>query len=61
MTGDLVGLNVLGNKMLVLNSQKVMNDLLDKRGYVYCHRPVWVGAGELMGLDRVSHLRFWPY
>ncbi|KIP07601.1 hypothetical protein PHLGIDRAFT_70797 [Phlebiopsis gigantea 11061_1 CR5-6] len=50
--GDLVGLNVLGNKMLVLNSQKAMDDLLDKRSHVYCHRPAWVGAGELMGFDR---------
>ena len=53
--GDLVGLNVLGNKILVLNSQKAINDLLDKRGSVYSDRPVFVAVGELMGLDRVRH------
>ena len=38
---------------MVLNSQKAMNDLLDKRGYIYSDRPEFVGAGELMGLNRV--------
>ena len=51
--GDLVGLNVLGTKILVLNSQKAINDLLDKRGNIYSDRPVFTAVGELMGLDKV--------
>ena len=52
-TGDLVGLNVLGTRILVLNSQKAINDLLDKRGNIYSDRPVFTAVGELMGLNRV--------
>ena len=54
--GDVVGLNILGNRILVLNSQKAISDLLDKRGHIYSDRPVFVGAGELMGLNRVGYV-----
>lgn len=46
-------MNVLGTKILVLNSQKRISDLLEKRGNVYSDRPVFVAVGELMGLDQV--------
>ena len=46
----------LGNNILVLNSMKAVNDLLDKRGGIYSHRPVSTVAGELMGLDQVRIL-----
>ncbi|TFK49132.1 cytochrome P450 [Heliocybe sulcata] len=50
--GDLVYFQGLGNSILVLNSAKVINDLLDKRADVYSHRPELVVAGELMRLDQ---------
>ena len=51
------GLSVLGNKILVLGSHRVLTELLDKRGAVYADRPRYVGVGELMGLNRVrAHL-----
>ena len=56
--GDLVGLNVLGTKILVLNTQKAINDLLDKRVSVYSDRPVFTAVGELMGLDQVRRVNF---
>lgn len=56
--GDLVGLNVLGMKILVLNSHKAVSDLLEKRGNVYSDRPVFIAVGELMGLNRVRPAGF---
>ncbi|KAI0919557.1 hypothetical protein AcV5_001591 [Taiwanofungus camphoratus] len=50
--GDLVFFRGLGNNILVLNSMKVINDLLDKRGNVYSHRPGFTVVGELMGLGQ---------
>lgn len=52
-------MDILGTKMLVLNSLKSMVDLLDKRGGNYSHRPVLTVAGELMGLDNAMSLK--PY
>lgn len=51
--GDIIGLRVLGNNILVLNDLKTINDLLDKRGATYSHRPVFTVVGELMELDKV--------
>ncbi|EMD36022.1 hypothetical protein CERSUDRAFT_96245 [Gelatoporia subvermispora B] len=39
-----------GSKILVLNSLQAMNDLLDKRGSTFSHRPHSVFGGELMGM-----------
>ncbi|OBZ74343.1 O-methylsterigmatocystin oxidoreductase [Grifola frondosa] len=50
--GDLVFLHGLGNQVLVLNSMKAINDLVDKRANVYSHRPVFTVVGELMGLGQ---------
>ncbi|KAH9950527.1 cytochrome P450 [Amylocystis lapponica] len=50
--GDLVFFRGLGNNVLVLNSLKAMNDLLDGQATNYSHRPQFVVAGELMGIDR---------
>lgn len=54
--GELFGLSVLGTKILVLNSQRVMTDLVDRRGVTYADRPAYVGVGELMGLNRVCQV-----
>ncbi|THH16796.1 hypothetical protein EW146_g3913 [Bondarzewia mesenterica] len=50
--GDLVYLHGLGTKVLVLNSIEIINDLLDKRGNIYSHRPVFTVVGELMALGQ---------
>lgn len=52
--GDLVGLDVLGTKILILNSEKTITDLLEHRGHIYSDRPKFTVLGELMGLERVS-------
>lgn len=52
--GDLVGLKILGTHILVLNSPKVMYDLLEKRGGKYSGRPIFTVVGELMELDKAS-------
>ncbi|KAJ3972753.1 cytochrome P450 [Lentinula raphanica] len=50
--GDIIFLHGLGTNVLVLNSQKAVNDLLEKNGTNYSHRPVFTVSGELMGLDQ---------
>ncbi|KAI0746059.1 cytochrome P450 [Earliella scabrosa] len=52
MYGDIVGLNVLGTRIVVLNSHKAIVDLLDKRGNNYSHRPIFTVLGELMTLNK---------
>ncbi|KAI0928027.1 hypothetical protein AcW2_004170 [Taiwanofungus camphoratus] len=54
--GDLVFFRGLGNNVLVLNSMRVINDFLDKRGNIYSHRPDFTVVGELMGLDQCMPL-----
>ncbi|KAJ4478446.1 cytochrome P450 [Lentinula aciculospora] len=50
--GDIIFFHGLGTNILVLNSLKAVNDLLEKNGTIYSHRPVFTVAGELMGLDQ---------
>jgi len=57
VTGNIIGLTVLGNHIVVLNSLEAISELLEKRGINYAHRPVFTVVGELMGLDQV---RFQP-
>jgi hypothetical protein len=46
--GDLIYLNIAGQSIMILNSQKVAADLLDRRSAIYSDRPLFVVAGELM-------------
>ncbi|OTB02671.1 hypothetical protein M426DRAFT_61715 [Hypoxylon sp. CI-4A] len=55
---DIVYFNVLGNHMIVLNSQKAANELLDKRGANYQDRPRFV-LFDVMGWGLT--LTFLPY
>ncbi|CAK7217402.1 hypothetical protein SBRCBS47491_003153 [Sporothrix bragantina] len=55
---DIVYFNVLGNHMIVLNSQKVANELLDKRGAIYQDRPNFI-LFDVMGWGLT--LTFMPY
>ena len=52
-SGDLVFFHGLGNNILVLNSMKAINDLLEKRGSIYSDRPSFTVVGDLMGLGQV--------
>ncbi|KAJ7088517.1 cytochrome P450 [Mycena belliarum] len=49
--GDVVYLNILGNKIVILNSLDAIVDLFERRAGSYSHRPVFTMVGELMGLD----------
>ncbi|KAF1809998.1 cytochrome P450 [Eremomyces bilateralis CBS 781.70] len=55
---DIVYFNVLGNHTIVLNSQKVANEILDKRGANYQDRPGFV-LFDVMGWGLT--LTFMPY
>ncbi|KAJ9134091.1 Cytochrome P450 [Pleurostoma richardsiae] len=55
---DVVYFNVLGNHMIVLNSQKAANEILDKRGAIYQDRPNFV-LFDVMGWGLT--LTFMPY
>ena len=41
-------INALGNGLLILNSQRVAVDLLDKRSHIYSDRPHYISAGEFL-------------
>ncbi|KAG7441948.1 cytochrome P450 [Guyanagaster necrorhizus] len=56
--GDVMYLEVLGRKMVILDSMEAANDLLDKRSANYSCRPNFV-IYNLMGWDRVLSLM--PY
>ncbi|KAI0066978.1 cytochrome P450 [Artomyces pyxidatus] len=46
--GDVVYLNAAGQPMVILNSQKVAADLLDRRAGIYSDRPTNVVASDIM-------------
>ena len=41
-------ISALGNGVLVINSQRVAVDLLEKRSNIYSDRPHYISAGEFM-------------
>ncbi|KAI0724641.1 cytochrome P450 [Fomitopsis betulina] len=49
--GDLVYMEVLGHRMIVIDSQDVARDLLEKRGARYSNRPRMVRINEVIGWD----------
>ncbi|KAG2140543.1 cytochrome P450 [Suillus bovinus] len=56
--GDLVYVNVLGNKLLILNDMESVRELLEKRSQKYSDRPSFVMA-KYMGIE--NNLAFAPY
>ncbi|KIK39059.1 hypothetical protein CY34DRAFT_89871 [Suillus luteus UH-Slu-Lm8-n1] len=56
--GDLVYVQILGNKLLVLNDMESMRELLEKRSQKYSDRPSFVMA-KYMGIE--NNLSFAPY
>ncbi|KAI0315767.1 cytochrome P450 [Amylostereum chailletii] len=57
--GDIVGVQVPGTKIIALNSQKVINDLFEKRGNIYSDRPFLPFAVE--GCDMKRSPALMPY
>ncbi|KAI0033249.1 cytochrome P450, partial [Vararia minispora EC-137] len=55
--GDIVGLRALGYNVVVLNSLRAFDDLLNKRGDNYSHRPNLTVVRELMDFGHIIPLR----
>ncbi|KAJ3757782.1 cytochrome P450 [Lentinula raphanica] len=49
---DIIHLSALGNSLVIINSAKIANDLLDKRSSIYSSRPPSVMLGKLVGCTR---------
>ena len=47
-SGDLIYINAAGQPMVILNSQKVAADLLDRRAGIYSDRPRNIVASDIM-------------
>ncbi|KAG6808632.1 hypothetical protein H0H93_016669, partial [Arthromyces matolae] len=47
--GDLSSITVLGRVLVILNSAKVINEILEKKSQIYSERPVMHFGGELIG------------
>ncbi|TFK39023.1 cytochrome P450 [Crucibulum laeve] len=47
--GDVVHVSAFGRSIVILNSAKAINDLLEQRGTIYADRPVLPMAGEMIG------------
>ncbi|KAF9556698.1 cytochrome P450 [Agrocybe pediades] len=50
--GDIIYLEALGNRIIVLNSLKAVHDLLEMRARIYSDRPTFTMIGELIGLNK---------
>jgi hypothetical protein len=46
--GEMMYIRALGRGLLLLNSQRVAIDLLEKRSSIYSGRPHYISAGEYM-------------
>ncbi|THH18673.1 hypothetical protein EW146_g2333 [Bondarzewia mesenterica] len=49
--GDIIYIHAFGNSVIVLNSAKAADDLLDKRGAIYSSRPMRTMIEDVMGWD----------
>jgi len=47
-SGELIYLNAAGQPIIVLNSQRVAADLLDRRAAIYSDRPRFIVACDIM-------------
>ncbi|KAJ3740433.1 cytochrome P450 [Lentinula detonsa] len=54
---DIIHLGALGNSIVILNSARIANELLDKRSSIYSSRPFTVMLGELTGWGSVFAFR----
>ena len=58
-SGDMMYINALGKGTLIINSQRVAVDLLEKRSKIYSDRPRFISAGEF--LTKNMAFGFTPY
>ena len=47
-SGNIIYLNAAGQSMVILNSQKIAADLLDRRAGIYSDRPRNIVASDIM-------------
>ncbi|KAF8192574.1 cytochrome P450 [Pholiota molesta] len=47
--GDICSVTVLGQPLIIINSAKIANEMLDKKSAIYSDRPVLQMGGELVG------------
>ena len=47
--GDIVSVHLLGKPIVILNSLRVADEMLDKKSSIYSDRPVLQMGGELVG------------
>ena len=59
LSGEVMYVSALGQGILVINSQRVAVDLLEKRSNIYSDRPKYISAGEI--LTRHLELPMTPY
>ena len=48
LPGEMMYISALGQGVLVINSQRVAIDLLEKRSNIYSDRPRFISAGEFV-------------
>ena len=51
--GDIVSVHLLGKPIVILNSLRVADEMLDKKSAIYSDRPVFPVAGEVIGWRRI--------
>ncbi|TFK41783.1 cytochrome P450 [Crucibulum laeve] len=51
LNSDIIHLDVAGRSLVVINSMKIANDLLDKRSSIYSDRPILPMLHDLMGWE----------
>ncbi|KAJ3757779.1 cytochrome P450 [Lentinula raphanica] len=54
---DIIHLSALGNSIVIVNTAKIANDLLDKRSSIYSSRPSSMMLGKLVGWETVFAFR----
>jgi len=55
MTGHIIFMHLLGQPMIVLSSQRIVRDLMDKRSSIYSDRPRFVLFSELFVALHIHH------
>ncbi|KZT72683.1 cytochrome P450 [Daedalea quercina L-15889] len=54
--GDIMSVNILGQRMVIINSAEVATALLDRKSSIYSDRPHMVMIGEIVGWTRIVSL-----
>ncbi|KAH9938481.1 cytochrome P450 [Fomitopsis serialis] len=54
--GDIMSVNVLGQRMVIINSARTAVEVLDRKSSIYSDRPHMVMIGEIVGWTRIVSL-----